>query len=199
QHGSGQHIGGGGGGRHCTSLVQGRAVHVSGGRLATRFSGAGKVLDVLVIGAGPAGLTCALYLARYHRSLLLADAGDSRARYIPVSHNTPGWARGVGGERLLEELREQAARHGAVPEKATVRELARDRGGFLATVGERTLRTRCVVLATGVVDTLPVLAGVDAAVRDGVVRLCPVCDAYETAGRRIAVYGSADAAARHAR
>ena len=63
------------------------------------------MLDALIVGAGPAGLTAALYLARYRRRLLLVDAGDSRARYIPVSHNTPGFARGVGGTQLLEELR----------------------------------------------------------------------------------------------
>ena len=157
------------------------------------------MLDALVIGAGPAGLTCALYLARFHRSLLLADAGDSRARYIPVSHNTPGFARGVAGAELLEELREQAARYGAVPEAATVRSLRQADGGFSAEVGGRDVLARHVVLATGLVDTLPTVPGVDQAIHEGRVRLCPVCDAFETSGRRVLVYGPPDAAARHAR
>ena len=156
--------------------------------------------DALVVGAGPAGLTAALYLARYRRSLLLVDAGDSRARYIPLSHNTPGFTHGVDGETLLERLREQAAQYGAEPQSGTVRTLrcAAD-GSFVATVGEGTVRARTVVLATGVVDTLPALPGVDAAIHAGVVRLCPVCDAFETQGRRLAVLGDAQAACRHAR
>ena len=155
------------------------------------------MLDVLVIGAGPAGLTCALYLARYHRSLLLADAGDSRARFIPVSHNTPGFARGVAGPELLEELRAQAAQYGAVPEQATVQRLRRLGEGFAARVGEREVAARHVVLATGVVDTLPTLPDINAAIHAGLVRLCPVCDAYETAGKRVAVYGPPEAVRRH--
>jgi thioredoxin reductase (NADPH) len=157
------------------------------------------MLDALIVGAGPAGLTAALYLARYRRRLRLVDAGDSRARYIPVSHNTPGFARGVGGEALLAELREQAARYGARAEAATVRELARAAHGFVATIGGETVQAANVVLATGVVDTLPALPGVEAAVHAGLVRICPVCDAYETTGKRVAVYGAPDAACAHAR
>ena len=158
------------------------------------------MIDALVVGAGPAGLTAALYLARYRRSLRLVDAGDSRARYIPLSHNTPGFTHGVDGETLLERLREQAARYGAEPERGTVRALRRAAdGGFIATVGEDEVAARSVVLATGVVDTLPALPGIDAAIHAGLVRLCPVCDAYETKGRRLAVFGDADAACSHAR
>lgn len=43
--------------------------------------------DCLVIGAGPAGLTTAVYLSRFHRHLLVADGGPSRAGLIPLSHN----------------------------------------------------------------------------------------------------------------
>ena len=45
------------------------------------------VLDCLVVGAGPAGLTAATYLVRFRRRIAVVDAGASRARWIPVSHN----------------------------------------------------------------------------------------------------------------
>lgn len=45
--------------------------------------------DCVIVGAGPAGLTAATYLARYRRRVLVIDAGESRARWIPVSHNVP--------------------------------------------------------------------------------------------------------------
>src|SRR5690606_41345869 len=69
--------------------------------------------DCLVIGAGPGGLTAALYLARFHRDCLVVDAGASRASLIPRSRNYPGLPPGISGEALLARLREQAAGYGA--------------------------------------------------------------------------------------
>ena len=69
--------------------------------------------DVIVIGGGPAGLTAATYLARFHRRCVVLDAGDSRARWIPESHNCPGFPSGVAGTALLARMREQAAQFGA--------------------------------------------------------------------------------------
>ena len=67
------------------------------------------MLDCLIIGGGPAGLTAAIYLARYRRRVVVVDAGDSRAALIPESHNYPGF-RGIGGPALLAKLREQVGK-----------------------------------------------------------------------------------------
>jgi thioredoxin reductase (NADPH) len=48
-------------------------------------------VDCLIVGAGPAGLTAAVYLARFRRSVLVVDEGHSRATRIPMSHNPPGY------------------------------------------------------------------------------------------------------------
>lgn len=64
------------------------------------------MLDCLIIGAGHAGLTAAIYLARYRRRILLVDAGQSRAVLIPIMHNYPGFPNGVSGAELLTRLRE---------------------------------------------------------------------------------------------
>lgn len=66
------------------------------------------LLDALIVGAGPAGLTAATYLARFHRDFVVVDGGKSRARWIPESHNCPGFPHGIGGTALLGKLREQA-------------------------------------------------------------------------------------------
>ena len=64
--------------------------------------------DVLVIGAGPAGLTAATYLARFRRSVLVADGGKPRACWIPVSHNMPGFPQGITGDDILRRMTAQA-------------------------------------------------------------------------------------------
>ncbi|NYM87405.1 NAD(P)-binding protein, partial [Salmonella enterica subsp. enterica serovar Typhimurium] len=54
-----------------------------------------NVLDCLVIGGGPAGLTAAIYLARFRRRFQVVDAGASRAALIPTSHNHAGFPEGI--------------------------------------------------------------------------------------------------------
>jgi thioredoxin reductase (NADPH) len=157
------------------------------------------MLDCLIVGAGPAGLTAAMYLARFRRDVLLVDAGASRARWIPVSRNTPGFPGGIHGNELLGELREQAARFGVEPRKGKVKKLQRDGDAFVATIGNERVTAARVVLATGVVDGLPPIDGVEAAIKAGVVRLCPICDGLETDGLRVGVYGPPESAASHAR
>ena len=68
-------------------------------------------IDCLIVGGGPAGLTAAIYLARYRRDAVLVDEGVSRAN-IPASHNYPGF-KGIAGPDLLARLREQALLYGA--------------------------------------------------------------------------------------
>lgn len=155
--------------------------------------------DVLVIGSGPAGLTAGIYLARFRRRLLLLDDGHSRARFIPISRNCPGFAHGVSGSDLLAELREQATRHGVAVEPRTVRSLRRQGDGFVAETDRGAVTAAAVVLATGIEDVMPRLDGLEAAIDQGIVRLCPICDAFETAGQRVGVYGPSGSVAAHAR
>ena len=160
--------------------------------------GGERLLDCMVIGAGPAGLTAATYLQRYHRDIVVLDAGASRARWIPTTHNCPGFPFGVGGVQLLAKLRTQACTYGAQIVAARVDRLERDGRGFVAHADERHWRARSVLLATGIVDAMPPINDLDAAIADGVVRLCAICDGYEASDERIGVYGPLDSALRHA-
>ena len=150
------------------------------------------MLDCLVIGGGPAGLTAAVYLARYRRSLRVIDGGKSRARLIPDSHNYPGF-KGVGGEELLQRLREQARQYDVPIERGVVNALTTDRNGFVANRGGKEIPARAIILATGIVDKKPPLeiAGGDA---QDVIRYCPICDGYEAIDRKVAVLGGSEAA-----
>ena len=55
-------------------------------------------LDCLIIGGGPAGLTAAIYLARFHLKILVVDDGKGRAQSIPCTHNLSGFPDGIGGK-----------------------------------------------------------------------------------------------------
>ncbi|RZJ77032.1 MAG: NAD(P)/FAD-dependent oxidoreductase, partial [Brevundimonas sp.] len=80
--------------------------------------------EVLIIGAGPAGLTAASYLTRFRRRILVADGGAPRACWIPVSHNTPGFPHGITGEAILQRMTEQAEEYGATIEAGRVENLS---------------------------------------------------------------------------
>ena len=156
------------------------------------------MLDALIIGAGPAGLTAATYLRRFHRDLVVIDGNASRARWIPESHNIPGFPHGVGGLQFLKQLRAHAVRYGADIRPGQVEAVTRIENGFRMQLGSETLLSRYVLLATGVRDHLPQLAGAQEAVLRSVLRICPICDAFEATGKRIAVIGSSEMGDREA-
>ena len=157
------------------------------------------IADCLIVGAGPAGLTASTYLARFHRRIVVVDAGKSRARWIPTSHNCPGFPSGVAGTTLLERMREQSRQFGVDIVAGSIGRLEREGDHFRATAGDGSnWAARYVVLATGVVDAMPAMPGLEDAVARNVVRLCAVCDGYEASDERIAVYAPADTAIRHA-
>jgi thioredoxin reductase (NADPH) len=151
--------------------------------------------DCIIVGAGPAGLTAAIYLARYHLSIRMFDCGTSRTSWIPTSHNHAGFPDGIHGEELLERMREQAAKYGALREPNRVSDLAKDGDTFIVTCDDETYRARSVLLATGVVNNRP--EGIDDHLHDealsrGLIRYCPVCDGYEVTDKRVGVIGTGD-------
>jgi thioredoxin reductase (NADPH) len=149
-----------------------------------------KPLDAVVVGAGPGGLVAALYLARFGRNFVVLDAGESRAAWIPTSHNHPGFPKGIAGPDLLKRLRRHARRYGATIRKASVDSLKPSEGGFDIRAGKRRYFARTVLLATGVIDNEPKLPGLERAIARGLIRICPICDGYEARGQSIGVIGN---------
>lgn len=147
--------------------------------------------DCIIVGAGPAGLTAAIYLARFWLKIRLFDSGDSRAAWIPRTNNHAGYPDGVPGRELLRLMQQQAERFGAVREEATVTAIEPDGDGFVVRVGDRGARARSVLLATGVVNNRPEM-DVDLhseALARGLLRYCPICDGYEVTDKRVGVIG----------
>lgn len=157
-------------------------------------------LDCLIVGGGPAGLTAAIYLGRYHLKVRAIDAGDSRAEWIPLSHNHAGYPEGISGRDLVARMRAQAERYGVHPEHGTVDHLAHADGMFTAETSLGPVAARTVFLATGTVNRTPPMhpGEHDLALDRGLIRYCPVCDGYEATDKHIAVLGRDDRGAREA-
>ena len=148
-------------------------------------------LDCLIIGAGPAGLISATYLARFRRRVRVIHDGASRAALIPVSHNYPGFPDGISGNDLLARLRQQAESYGVQIAAGRIDKLTRvPEGRFSAHLDGGDIQAKKIILATGVIDIEPQLPNLSDAIRRGYVRHCPICDAYEVIDRKVAVIGS---------
>lgn len=162
------------------------------------FSAGIPVVDCAIVGAGPAGLIAAVYLARFRRSLYLIDAGASRAMRIPTSHNLPGFPNGISGRDFLGRLTEQAAHYGVHVLNGEVMAIQAHEGGFslLAKLhaGPDTaaskLCARNIILATGAIDIEPEFPGMPQAVQHGHLRHCPICDGYEVIDQQVGIIGS---------
>ena len=149
-------------------------------------------LDCLIVGGGPAGLTAAIYLARFHLDILVVDDGKGRAESIPCTHNHAGYPDGISGKELVKLMREQAQRYGARIERDYVTRLDKTADGFCAAWGSGSVKAKTVLLATGVKNRRPPMDEElhDDALERGLIRYCPICDGYEVTDKTVGVIGS---------
>jgi thioredoxin reductase (NADPH) len=148
-------------------------------------------LDCLIIGGGPAGLTAAIYLSRFHLDILLVDGGKSRAAIIPCTRNHAGFPDGISGAELIARMKEQAQLYGARIVEDHVTRLDCEGERFTAQWGSGSATAKTVLLATGVSNRRPPMDEQlhDDALARGLIRYCPICDGYEVTDKRIGVIG----------
>lgn len=163
-----------------------------------------SIVDCVVVGGGPAGLTAALYLARFRRSTMVIDAGQSRASMIPIVRNLAGFEGGISGEELLGKMRRQIACYEVSVAEGRVNGISETDGRFIVRYSskpdscERSVIAHRALVACGIRDRLP---PIDEAVRltqRGLLRFCAICDGFEAQGKRIAMLGPASRALSHA-
>lgn len=143
-----------------------------------------EIYDCAIVGGGPAGLTAAIYLARFRRRVVVYDRGGSRAALIPTSHNHAGFPEGIRGTDLLERMGEQAAKYGAELRNDDVSDVRANGDDWRIVTPDGNVRARTVLFATGVDNRRPEMdeATHRAALEAGKLRYCPVCDGWEAGG-----------------
>ncbi|MGC4952068.1 NAD(P)/FAD-dependent oxidoreductase [Actinomadura citrea] len=150
--------------------------------------------DVVVVGAGAAGLNAALVLARARRRVAVVDAGEPRN--APAAHMQGFLSRdGMRPAALLEVGRAEVAGYGAALIDARVEHV--DPGFTVRLVGGAVLGARRLVVATGLRDELPGIAGVAERWGRDVLH-CPYCHGYEVRDRPMGVLGTSPGAVHQA-
>jgi thioredoxin reductase len=144
--------------------------------------------DVVIVGGGPAGLSAAIWLGRYQRSVRVYDAGNPRNEPAWAVHGYPGIQDPSPIElrrRLLQQARGEAVEH-------TDGEVAHAEGCkddfLLRTNAGAEVRARRIVLAYGLRDYIPDIEGIDELFGTSVFH-CADCDGPSVAGLRLAVFG----------
>lgn len=150
--------------------------------------------DVAVFGGGPAGLSAAIYLARFNRSVVVIDAGEGRSTAYQVNENYLGFPHGIRARDLRKKGAIQASRFGATLMEARVTSVRKDGDGFVLRCGRKTVHARAIILATGVTDDFPKIADIEQYVGKSLF-WCITCDGWKTRGKRILLVGHDDAAA----
>ena len=144
--------------------------------------------DAVIIGGGPAGLTCAIFLGRYRRRVLVIDEGRPRNRVTRAIHGFLGQHNIPPGE-LLERGRIEARECGVELCEARATKIECNGDLFEVTTDrDQCVRARRIVLAYGVRDTLPDIPEI-ASYYGITVHHCPDCDGYEARDQRIGVIG----------
>ena len=150
---------------------------------------ADSILDVVIVGGGPAGLSAALILGRCRRRVVIFDAGQPRNAASRALH---GYLTrdGIGPAELLRIGREQLSPYTKVElREAEVTDARCVNGGFELTVKNGpTVFSKKLLLATGVVDHLPEIEGLEALYGRSVFH-CPYCDGWEMRDQPLAIYG----------
>lgn len=152
------------------------------------------MVDALILGGGPAGLSAAIYLGRFTRRVLVLDAGQGRSSFAQLNENYLGFPDGITTRELRELGKKQAERFGVRFEDCRVERIEPIDGGFRAFTTGGDFDGKTLLFATGVTDVWPDIPHL----RDWIGRQvfwCITCDGHKTEGRKLVCVGNTDEAA----
>ena len=151
--------------------------------------------DVIIIGSGCAGLTAAIYAGRANLTPVVIDGYEpgGQLSLTTMVENFPGFPEGILGPDLIENMRKQAQRFGAIFKAGAITEVDLSKRPFKISVGEEHYETRALIIASGATARMIGLESEKKLVGYG-VSTCATCDGYFFRGKEIAVVGGGDSA-----
>ena len=154
--------------------------------------------DLIIVGAGPAGLTAAIYARRADKSVLVLDKGlfGGQMTFSPKIENYPGYEQ-ISGNELAEKLVTQAISLGAEIDMAEVTAIEKEGDIFCVYSGDDIYMSKTVILATGARHRLLGLDKEEQFVGEG-ISFCAVCDGAFYANKTVAVIGGGNSALQEA-
>ena len=154
--------------------------------------------DLIIVGAGPAGLTAAIYARRADKSVLVLDKGlfGGQMTFSPKIENYPGYEQ-ISGNELAEKLVSQAITLGAEIDMAEVTAIEKEGNIFCVYSGDDIYMSKTVIIATGARHRLLGLDKEDRFVGEG-ISFCAVCDGAFYANKTVAVIGGGNSALQEA-
>jgi thioredoxin reductase (NADPH) len=150
--------------------------------------------DTIIIGGGPAGLSAAIYLSRYNRSVLALDRGDGRWNTHEHNENYLGFPDGIDTRELRKRGVKQAEKFGAHIQTDVVTEVRKESETFTVTTPNTTHTARSLIIATGVKDLQPTVPNWHEYWGKSLF-WCITCDGYKTRGKKVTVIGNSNDAA----
>ena len=150
--------------------------------------------DIIIVGAGPAGLTAAIYARRADKKVLILERGTfgGQITYSPKIENYPGFNQ-ISGNELAEKLVEQAISLGAEIEMTEVTGIVDNNGVFSVSCEDGDYIARSVIIATGSKHRQLGLDREEEFIGNG-ISFCAVCDGAFYAGKTVAVIGGGNSA-----
>ncbi len=152
-----------------------------------------KKYDTIIVGAGPAGLSAAIYLGRFRREVLVIDDDDGRSTYSQINDNYLGFPNGIAASDLRKLGKKQAEKFNVEFAKDEITNIQGEKDN-LTIYGDKTYLAKTLVLATGVTDKFPLFENSKEFIGKSMF-WCITCDGFRAINQRTIVVGNDDEAA----